>query len=133
MTFSRTNIRTRENLEAYLQRQNPNWWELEANIYLGRRNLYMCRDCAAYIITIDRHKGVTPSFLACDSCTAGQKVSSFYRIALLPDGDPTHEWYRPDGEELIILLRNKYGMAEHLLKGGLLLRKIGGEDANDGD
>lgn len=97
----------------------------------ARRNAYVCEDmpdgtsgCGHFIITVDREPGVTPAMVACGNCGtfAGSK---FYRIA---DGfEPTHEWYRPE-----TLDECKPGERDHVERGGLLLRMIGGGSSKDG-
>lgn len=98
----------------------------------GRLNLYQCQhDPAHVIITVDREPGVTPFTVQCPHCeAAGTLGKGFYRhpemqsavYRVHPGLTPTHEWYRPDS-----LAGFKPGMVNHLLKGGLALRKIGTE------
>lgn len=101
----------------------------------GKVNLYVCEgdpappslpglptrpakpDCGRFTVTVDREPGVTPFMIRCPFCKA-TATSSFYRV---PQNWPAdHEWYRPDefGPE------DSDWTKEHVLKGGLMLRKI---------
>jgi hypothetical protein len=75
--------------------------------------------CGAYIVTIDRHPGVTPFMVKCGHC--GQMAES-KRYNIQSYLNPTHEWYRPetlDGIEPVYF--------DHLSRGGLILRAIPGK------
>jgi hypothetical protein len=110
-----------------------------------RRNAYVCDTCGGVVVTVDRHKGVTPMFLACrakgyvsdpaNDCT-GTGQSCMYRLEMLHMAlarrgsvgamptewpEPTWEWYTPSPAEL---RRLESRTAEHGGKGGLLLRRI---------
>lgn len=86
---------------------------------MGRKNAYECEACASYIVTIDRHPGVTPFMIKCERC--GQMAKSkFYRVQEWLE--PTHEWYRPDDLEGI-----DPAYFDHLGRGGLVLRPIDGK------
>lgn len=91
----------------------------------NERNAYRCRLCEFLIVTINRDQGTTPFLIGCQagSGCGGMMQSHFYR---LPDGapEPSYEWYRPDLKALRRLNRGDSAAAEHVLKGGLLLRKI---------
>lgn len=84
----------------------------------SRKNAYVCENCTSYIVTVDREPGVTPFMVICGNCEM-QATSKFYRVH--SDLIATHEWYRPDTLD---------GLSpwelDHVEKGGLLLRKIGG-------
>lgn len=88
--------------------------------YLGYKNVYICRRCAAELVTIDRHEGTTPMLTGCvvPDC-GGVSESRFYQVdqKLMP----THEWYRAKGHER--LLRHPAAHAHHI-QGGLFLRPI---------
>lgn len=97
----------------------------------GRRNAYVCdhmadgsNGCGSFIVTVDREPGVTPALLKCPQCGnfAGSK---FYRIADWLE--PTHEWYRPETLDGLT-----DGERDHVERGGLLLRQIGGGKADGG-
>jgi hypothetical protein len=111
----------------------------------GRKNAYYCWDCQGYVVTIDRDEGVTPMFLACrvkgeptdpaNDCK-GRSTSMMYPDEPWSEKDgygnpiptePTWEWYSPDAAERKRLKRKDPGTFEHVQKGGLLLRKIGGD------
>lgn len=81
-------------------------------------NVYVCEKCAAPLITIDRHKGVTPFMTWCPSCK-GWAQSSMYRVPQTLE--PTHEWRRPTREEYDAL---EPATKQHCANGGLLLKEI---------
>ena len=85
----------------------------------GKKNAYVCRDCGAGIVTIDRHPGVTPFLTKCGNCS-GLAQSKMYRVS--DRLTPTHEWYRPERLEDV-----PPGSADHISRGGLILREIDGE------
>lgn len=87
----------------------------------NRINCYTCSHCGVITKTIDIHEGVTPMFNICVSC-GGRSVSSWYRD-IAPDQEPTHEWFVPTLKELL-KYRSNPAMIDHILKGGLELRKI---------
>lgn len=84
----------------------------------GKKNAYECEACKAYIVTVDRHPGVTPFMTKCGIC-GGMAQSKMYRVADWLE--PTHEWYRPDTLEGIPTHSH-----DHLSRGGLILRPIDG-------
>jgi hypothetical protein len=110
-----------------------------------RKNAYYCEDCHGYVVTIDRHEGVTPMFLACrvkgeptdpgNDCT-GTSRSMMYPAPPWPEKDgfghpiptePTWEWYSPDAAERKRLRRKDPSiLTDHVDRGGLLLRRIAG-------
>lgn len=98
-------------------------------------NVYRCA-VGHQVKTIDRAKGVTPMFIICPSCndsrTPQMASSNFYRDSA-PQIEPTHEWYRPTLEECYKMDQDKtkWGLLEHILKGGLELRQIE-KEATDG-
>ncbi len=88
----------------------------------GARNLYQCDACGGVIVTVHKHHGVTPMFLACRATPdcRGSMASCMY----LPFPEllqPTHEWYTPDADELKTF---SAGMRQHVEQGGVVLRKI---------
>lgn len=93
--------------------------------FVEKLNAYECdgesfkgtKGCGSYIVTIDRHPGVTPFMLKCGNC-GGFAHSKMYRVQ--PDLTPTHEWYRPEKASDVPLLAR-----DHVAKGGLVLRAIG--------
>jgi hypothetical protein len=87
-------------------------------------NTYTCPECGWQIVTITRVEGVTPAFIRCegrrcDVNTLPGAISAMYCVN--QSLTPTHEWYRPDANELV----EKPWALEHVTMGGLLLRKIG--------
>lgn len=108
-----------------------------------RKNAYYCEDCKGYIVTVDRDEGVTPMFLACrvkgdprdpaNDCE-GTSRSMMYPHEPWPETDgfgtpiptePTWEWYAPTAKQLRRLARKEPATAEHVERGGLLLRERG--------
>ncbi len=90
----------------------------------SRKNAYECGQCGSYIVTVDLEPGVTPFMVSCGTCGAGA-TSKFYRVhASLT---PTHEWYRPEAFDGL----SRWAI-DHVEKGGLLLRQIGGGHQNEG-
>jgi hypothetical protein len=84
----------------------------------NRTNTYTCP--GGHITkTRDIDAGVTPFMHSCGTC--GEiATSSFYRDTH-PNLEPTEEWYRPTLEEVFKLSE---GLREHVLQGGLNVRKI---------
>jgi hypothetical protein len=88
----------------------------------NRLNIYVCDDCGLHIVTKDVVEGTTPFMIGCQ-CTPkcqGRMVSSMYRV-FDPNGKMfwTHEWYKPT----VILATMTPAIADHVSKGGLLLRR----------
>lgn len=85
---------------------------------IGKENVYACK-CGWRAKTIDIDCGVTPFLIHCELCN-DLAQSRFYNLSpiwkLMKN---THEWYRPSSCEE--LSRHE---CDHVLKGGLLLRKI---------
>ncbi len=85
-------------------------------------NVYVCQECRGLTVTIDRDEGVTPFMIGCHAGVGkcdGTAYSSFYKPRM-PHGKPEWEWYKASPREARSL-----GEAEHIEKGGLMLRKIG--------
>jgi len=115
---------TKEELERQLARKSPQWWA-GVNQRKGAENYYYDLTCRKGIVTIDKDAGTTPMAIACRATTScgGKAISQGY-----PDqqskpawlGPPTYEWYRPeeidDDADTV--------EADHLMNGGLLLRRI---------
>lgn len=80
-------------------------------------NIYECSN-GHKIVTIDRVQGVTPMTMQCraEGCTCWSK-SKWYAVDQTLT--PTHEWYSPASLEGL-----SRPEAEHVRKGGLLIRKI---------
>jgi len=97
---------------------------------IERRNAYFCGKCRKVTITVDIDEGVTPMFILCPHCN--NRASSFmYQIpgcmyfGEFENGKMTtlpadYEWYKPNEKETLLLSK---GEAEHVFKGGLLMRK----------
>lgn len=82
-------------------------------------NCYVCK-CGHITKTIDIDAGVTPFIHKCEKC-CGLAKSTFYRD-IIPNNKPTEEWYRPTLDQTL-QIKNE-GMLEHILQGGLDVRKI---------
>lgn len=103
----------------------------------GEINVYTC-DKNHATVTIDRSEGVTSFIIGCPQCEAAgitpeygnhdaEAYSAMYRV---PQSlTPTHEFYKPTGEELKDLKADMahhsfMNLMEHVDQGGLLFRKI---------
>ena len=84
-----------------------------------RVNCYVCAN-RHVTKTIDIDTGVTPMFITCAVCN-GQATSTFYRD-INPAMEPSMEWYRPSLKETL-KIKSSY-MLDHVLMGGLMIRKI---------
>lgn len=84
----------------------------------NRTNVYTCKN-GHLTKTRDVDPGVTPMFYSCETC-GESATSSFYRDTH-PELEPTQEWFRPTLEQV---LKMDIGMREHVLQGGLDIRKI---------
>jgi hypothetical protein len=107
-----------------------------------RLNAYWCDDCRHYIVTRDVHKGVTPMFLACrflgdprdpaNTCKGTMRSMMYPPLESWPEhpdlGGPSWEWFKPTVRQ-VRRMRRRGDLAgvEHVEKGGLLLRPVGGE------
>ena len=116
---------SKQQLEDDLARKSPGWWSNTQSM-IGRENCYIDKVCGFYIVTIDRHAGVTPMFLACrnpEGCTGKMHSMGYPPIQAKPAwlGEPTHEWYRPESVDDDAL---DDAEADHVMNGGLLLREI---------
>lgn len=94
---------------------------------IGRENVYTCKRCGGFTVTIDVDDGVTPMFIECRTPPPGAGAcNGTAASAMYPPGPrppnippPAWEWYRPLPEEVA---RLTMGMADHVEQGGLLLR-----------
>lgn len=100
----------------------------EAANLVGRMNVYTCRLCRGYTVTIDRDEGTTPFLIGCrasgrEGDCKGQAESAFYPQGPKPPHipEPAWEWvtFSGDIEKLPPMQR------EHARLGGLFLQKIG--------
>ncbi len=87
----------------------------------NRVNCYTCQTCGHITKTKDVDAGVTPFMHTCESC-GKTAYSSFYKD-IAPHLQPTQEWYRPTLERVLKMRKNS-GMLDHILQGGLDVRKI---------
>jgi hypothetical protein len=86
----------------------------------NRVNCYIC-SCGHITKTKDVDPGVTPFIHSCEKC-GGKATSTFYND-ILPARKPTQEWYRPTLKQ-VLKMRNRPGMLEHVLSGGLEVRNV---------
>lgn len=96
---------------------------------LERRNAYFCKECRKVTITVDIDEGVTPMFIQCPHCKSQMANSFMYQVPGCMRYDFTkginvlpadYEWYKPNEKETLMLSKSE---AEHVFKGGLLMRK----------
>ncbi|SCY94463.1 hypothetical protein SAMN02927903_03029 [Flavobacterium caeni] len=89
----------------------------------NRVNCYTCRHpkCGHITKTKDIAPGVTPMFYECEKCHF-QAVSSMYND-IAPDQEPTFVWDRPTLSETM-KFRKKPTLLDHILRGGLVVRKV---------
>lgn len=105
----------------------------------GQVNGWWCPRCGRITYGIHLAHGVTPMYLGCratpDCEGVGQSLMYPWNHQFLPDdrlpawlGRPgsgvTIEWYAPDAAELRRLTLEQPDVAEHVHKGGLLLRPL---------
>lgn len=95
--------------------------EIKGEVKPNRVNCYKC-PCGHITKTIDVDKGVTPFMHKCESC-GGTATSTFYND-IVPHQEPTEEWFRPTLEAVWKMRKKDDGMLDHILNGGLDLRKI---------
>ena len=88
---------------------------------LERRNAYFCKMCRKVTITVDVNEGVTPMFIMCPHCNTLATSFMYQLPGCLHIGvEAEYEWYKPSEKETLMLSK---GEAEHVFKGGLLMRK----------
>lgn len=86
----------------------------------SRFNAYACANCNHPTKTKDDDFGVTPMFHECEIC-GDLAVSMFYKAG--PD-NYTQVWYRPTFEEVVEMNKKQDPNLDHVLRGGLLNKKI---------
>lgn len=86
----------------------------------NRINCYVC-SCKHITKTKDVDAGVTPFMINCESC--GQSAHSTFFKDIVPDKPHTWEWYRPSLNQVLKMRKNEW-MLDHVLMGGLELRRI---------
>lgn len=87
----------------------------------GKTNCYTCQKCGKVIKCRDIDKGTTPFMITCEKCQ-NMMHSSFYMDDIYINVEVSHEWYRPSLEEFVKM--EIQSEIQHVLNGGLLLRKI---------
>lgn len=95
----------------------------------NRVNCYKCNSfkCGHITKTRDIAAGVTPMFFECGMC-GGQTTSTMYKD-IAPDQEATFVWDRPTLAETM-KFRKKPGLLNHILKGGLVVRKLPEQTTN---
>ena len=83
-------------------------------------NCYVCDKCGHITKTIDTAPGVTPFLHDCEVC--GEFARSTFYKDIIPDQEPTQEWFRPTLEECYEM--ECEACLEHILNGGLDVRTI---------
>lgn len=86
----------------------------------NRVNHYECVKCGYVTKTIDVDAGCTSMQIPCYRCQSAARSHFYEKLPI--DKEPELEWYRPSQKETI-KLRKKPHLLDHVLKGGLLLRK----------
>lgn len=86
----------------------------------NRVNCYVCDSCGNITKTKHIDAGVTPMFFSCVEC--GQRSRSTFFNDIVPNKQPTIEWYRPTLHECL-KMRNDEAVLQHVLNGGLNFRK----------
>jgi hypothetical protein len=86
----------------------------------NRVNCYVC-NCGHITKTKDIDAGVTPSMHKCEKC--GEMARSTFYKDIAPKQYPTEEWFRPTLKQVLKMRKNE-GMLDHILQGGLDIRKI---------
>lgn len=99
------------------------WLRMQREADRGDINVYTCGYCGGQIVTVDTAKGVTPMMIFCRATPHcdGTMQSAWYRCS--QELEPTHEWYRPKSKKGLNEIE-----IEHLMKGGLLLRRAGEQE-----
>lgn len=87
----------------------------------NRINCYQCDYCGHITKTRDVDPGTIPFYHECEKCKELAKSTLFKDV--IPDHEPTQEWYRPDIDELMQLAESGQNhLVEHILMSGLLVR-----------
>jgi len=85
-------------------------------------NNYTCERCKAIVKTVDLDNGTTPFTI---SCRCGNDARSSFYNDRYPERLPDYGWYRPSLKETLkYRKKNKLGMLEHILSGGLDMKEI---------
>lgn len=107
--------------QGEVKRKYDKMMERAEPVAADKFNCYTCEECGHVTKTVDIDDGTTPFFLECERCNE-QAFSSFYED-IKPEQKPTWEFYRPS-LDAIYKLRKHPATLEHVLSGGLILRKI---------
>ena len=86
----------------------------------NRVNCYVC-GCGHITKTKDIDAGVTPFMHKCEKCRQMAR-STFYKD-IAPNQQPPEEWYRPTLKQVLKMRKNE-GMLDHILQGGLDVRRV---------
>ncbi len=87
----------------------------------NRINVYTCPK-GHITRTKDVDSGTTPFMIRC-SCCSEMATSAMY-TDIAPNEPIKLEWYRPSLKEVLSTIRKDQGLLDHVLRGGLLSRKI---------
>lgn len=93
----------------------------DMKIYDGRYkgiDVYECYNCGHKLYTYYKDKGVTPFIIGCPKCPDLMRHTKTVR-ATAPGIKPI-PWFRPTFKQMFKL---SPGMIEHVLQGGLILKK----------
>ena len=99
--------------------------DVETNVFYkidltNRVNCYVC-GCGHITKTKDVDAGVTPFMHKCEKC--GQMAQSTFYKDIVPEQQPTEEWFRPTLKQVLKMRKNE-GMLDHILQGGLDVRRV---------
>lgn len=98
-------------------------------IECARWNFYRCDRCHGFFTTVDVHRGTTPMLLGCrvtKNCVGTMRSAWYPHPATWPPIVPKEamgEWYRPTVAERATMKRKHPHLYEHVMKGGLVLRR----------
>ena len=97
----------------------------------GAINGYECRECGGLTVVVHKDAGTTPMFLACRAEGLDPREAKCQGVAgslMYPKGDPPAppqwEWYKPSPEAISRMEKKNPEMYDHIMRGGLELRKI---------
>lgn len=86
-------------------------------------NCYTCEKCNYNIKTVYDDKGGIPEALECEKCH--KKMVGSGDVDIYPEAEPTWSWYRPTFSDCLKMrTKSKAPILNHVLKGGLLMKKV---------
>jgi len=99
--------------------------ELSGDVPADRFNCYVCKECETITKTIDVDKGTTPFFHTCSNTECDGFATSTFYDDILPNENPIQEWFRPTLDETLQYFKEgNLGLVDHIINGGLDIRKI---------